>query len=167
MVDAVKGGGPDLVDPHDLGVDVAHLMTPDGEEILLRHGCRSVRLAVRSGTFLEGPVHLRYTLEGMRDLGHQLMTLRRLVGLRRLKRLPLTLFPPERRAPRWTVMLRVLDARDAGASQREMAEIILGGTRDWRRGSDYLRLRVQRLVRIARHFADGGYLALPKSRPPL
>lgn len=159
-----------LFDSGVLGVERTHLVSPAGEHLLLRTGARMVRLDLRTGTLLEGPVLLRFAIEGMRDLGHKLMTLRRLVGLRRLGRLPSTLFPPERRARRWIMTLRALDGRDSGASHRDLAEGLFGAdmTRsDWRSGTDYLRLRVQRLARLAERLRHGGYRDLLNAPSPI
>lgn len=58
----------------------------------------------------------------------------------------------------------------AGAPQRELAEGLFGPPltgRDWRGPSDYLRLRVQRLIRDAVHMRDGGYPGLLAGRDQL
>jgi hypothetical protein len=165
-------------DGHDDALDVSRLslrvtVVHDGEgreRLLLTDGSRSIRLDVRSGTLLAGPVRLRYLIEGFADLGHKLMTLRRLVALRRLGRLPASLFPGEQRAARWILILRVADALVAGASHRDIAVGLFGQARvgdDWRGQSDFLRLRVQRLARTASRLVDGGYLELLRDQPPL
>jgi hypothetical protein len=71
------------------------------------------------------------------------------------------LFARERRAARWILHLRVLDALDDGVTQREIGRTLfppVGG--QWRGRSDFLRLRVQRLVRNARALSAGGYREL-------
>jgi hypothetical protein len=60
-------------------------------------------------------------------------------------------------------MLRTLDAERVGANQREIAQGLVGPViveRDWRAGTDYLRLRVQRLVRASVAILSGDYLGL-------
>lgn len=155
---------PDALDIHCVGVEVLLVaVSGQGEQLLLRQAGRSIRLNVRSGTFDQGPVRLRYALEGFARLDPQLLTLRRLAGLWRMGRMPAELFPPERRAARWIELLRAHDALTQGASQREIAATLFGSQivhRDWRGTSDYLRLRVQRLAATARKLVDGGYREL-------
>lgn len=155
---------PASLDIRRVGLDVTLFAVP-GElrQLLLSDGNRHIHLALREGDFLNGPVRLRYALEGMVDLEPKLLTLRRLAGLSRLGRMPRELFPRDRRASRWIEMLRTLDAIGAGASHRDIARILYGCStvrRDWRTQSDYLRLRVQRLVRGSEIMARQGYLGL-------
>jgi hypothetical protein len=56
--------------------------------------------------------------------------------------------------------LQAYDAVGAGASHREIAAALFGERvvkEDWCSRSDYLRLRVQRLVRTADNLVNGGY----------
>lgn len=173
LVDAVSArtATVDLFDLTALGVSHRLVRDPMGRErLLLKEDLRMIRLDVRSGTLDDGPVLLRFALEGTRDLGFRLLTLRRLVGLRRLGRFPSGLFRPERRVPRWILMLRALDARAAGASHRAIAEILydsLARNAGWRQGSEALRLRVQRLVQTAVRSAEKLHLTVLRGRPPL
>lgn len=171
-VDALAAGRDPAgaIDARKMGVPCVVLVGPAGERMLWRDGARHLRLALREGSFLNGPVRLRYALEGLAGLDHQLLTLRRFVGLNRLGRLPAILYPKDRRADHWIRLIRVMDALAAGASQREIAEVLFGLARtrsDWRGRSDYLRLRVQRLVRTALQLRDGGYLELLRTRPAI
>jgi len=88
------------------------------------------------------------------------MTLRRLVTLLETGRFARSLFPSEPRAPRWLIALRAYDATTAGASQREIAEQLFEpryrGAR-WKTDDDFLRLRVSRLLRLARRMVPGEY----------
>jgi hypothetical protein len=133
------------------------------EHLVLSDGYRRIRIDVSDGSLRAGPVHLRYNLQGFTGIDPQILTLRRLFALYRLGRFARNLHPREPLAPRWLSALRVHDATAAGASQREIAAVIYGQKsamvgRD--NGSDFLRLRVQRLVRIGRRLVSGGYLAL-------
>jgi hypothetical protein len=171
-VDALGAASdPDALDVRRIGARALVLRDgPAKEQLLLRDGSRTLRLEVCSGTLLAGPVRLRYRIEGLAELSPKLMTLRRLVALRRLGRFPANLFPAERRAARWTLLIRALDALAAGASHREIAAGLFGERRtdsEWRTHSDYLRLRVQRLARTASALVDGGYLALLGERRQL
>jgi hypothetical protein len=171
-VDAISAapGALDTLDLCKAGVEVIVLGTPaDRSEILLRDGSRHIRLTVREGSLLEGPVRLRYVLEGFEDLERKLLTLRRLAALWRLGRMPARLFPRDLRASRWIEMLRTLDALRSGASQRDIAEGLFGTrqvSRDWRAGSDYLRLRIQRLVRTSERIARTDYCRLLRDSRP-
>ncbi len=161
---SARDGQPDSLDIRTTGVDVTLLNISGAEQhLVLSEGARHIHLAVRSGSLLEGPVRLRYALDGFADLETKLLTLRRLAALWRLGRMPAELFPRDTRAPRWIEMLRTIDALQAGAEQREIAEALYGSSavrEDWRGQSDYLRLRVQRLVRSSEAMVEGGYLRL-------
>ncbi|WP_425465962.1 DNA -binding domain-containing protein [Nitrospirillum amazonense] len=99
----------------------------------------------------------------MRDIDCKVLALRRLSMCRRLGRLPRSLYAREPSAIRWVAKLRAFDAVSAGATQREIATALVGERRtatEWSGRSDYLRLRVQRLVRDGRRLSRGGYRAL-------
>ncbi|MBC9035138.1 DUF2285 domain-containing protein [Sphingomonas sp. JC676] len=161
---SAREGQPDSLDIRTAGVEVTLLNISGAEQhLVLSEGARQIHLAVRSGSLLEGPVRLRYALDGFADLETKLLTLRRLAALWRLGRMPAELFPRDTRAPRWIEMLRTIDALQAGAEQREIAEALYGSSavrEEWRGRSDYLRLRVQRLVRSSEAMVEGGYLRL-------
>lgn len=159
-----RAGDPDSLDVRTAGIDITFVAARRApSQLLLSQGPRHIRLAVREGSLLDGPVRLRYALEGLATLEPRLLTLRRLAALWRLGRMPAQLFPPDPRASRWIEMLRTLDALRLGASQQEIARALVGAAiieRDWRSGSDYLRSRVQRLVRSSQAMADRDYLRL-------
>jgi hypothetical protein len=74
--------------------------------------------------------------------------------------MPLSLYMPVPQVNRWIDKLRAVDAVNAGASQREIAVALYGERRvaiEWSRGSDSLRLRVQRLIRDGMRMVRGGY----------
>lgn len=76
------------------------------------------------------------------------------------RRLRASLYRPERRAARWMMALQAFDAMQAGASHRQIAGALFGEAtvrEDWSGRSDYLRLRVQRLLRFAERLVKGGY----------
>jgi hypothetical protein len=164
----VAEGDPDGLDLGRVGCFSALLKGEDPlEHVLLSDGLRSLQLDVAGGTMLAGPVRLRFRLEGLRAIEPSLLTLRRLAALDRLGRMPQKLFPAERRALRWILALRALDARRHGASQREVAEALFGPERartDWNAGSDYLRSQVRRLLRFGVRMSRGGWREL--LRPP-
>jgi hypothetical protein len=137
---------------------------PDrGECVVLSDGYRHIRIDVLSGTLQEGPVCLFYDLHGFVGVEAKILTLRRFLALCRLGRFASNLHPRNRFAPRWLAALRVYDAVWQGVSQRDIASTLFGEkliatSRD--SGSDFLRLRVQRLVRVGRKMVAGGYLSL-------
>jgi hypothetical protein len=134
-----------------------------GEHLALSDGYRRIRIDVIRGTLCEGPVHLRYELKGLASVESKILTLRRLLALCRLGRFARDLHPQERLAPRWVAALRVYDAVREGASRRQVAAVMYGeksATVGEESGSDFLRLRIQRLARVGRYMAAGGYRTL-------
>ena len=109
-------------------------------------------------TLLGGPLLIEHRLTGLQSLGPRLAALRQLAVLAKKGELPASLMPRERRAEQRILELRVADALQAGASQREMAQRLFGSavaSDRWRLESNAYRLRIQRLVRRARQrFAD-------------
>lgn len=145
----------------------AHLATTvrtrDGESLLLSDGLHSVRLDLRGASLEQGPVRLRYDLEGFVALDAPLLVVRRLRALVAARRFSRSLHPLERKAGRFILVLRTFDALQAGASQREIAAELLsaGAARErWRVEAPSLRSQVQRLVREARTMACGRYAQL-------
>jgi hypothetical protein len=129
-----------------------------GEQLLLAEGPRCIRIEVRAGTVLAGPVRLVYDLQGFETLDARLHMLRQLLALHRLGRLPSSLFPAEPRARHWAMALQAFDGRRAGASQREIAIVLFGVARvmsEWSKGDD-MHKRVSRLLRTADRLISGG-----------
>lgn len=137
------------------------------EHVLFSDGCHHLQLMLNAGTLLSGPVRLRCTITDWRFTEESLLAVRRLMQLHRFGRLPHKLYPADTRAPRWIEKLRAFDGVCAGASHREIAAILLGEREvreNWNGHSDYLRLRIQRLVRDAWRMVRGGYRDLLRSR---
>lgn len=135
------------------------------QHLLISDGIRSVRLDLMSGPLLSGPVTLDYVIGGFASAEPPVLVLRRLLALVRTGRFGRGLHPPDVRAARRVLLLRANDALAAGASQRELAEHLLGleaGAKRWRIAAPTLRSSVQRLARGARLLAKGGYLELLK-----
>jgi hypothetical protein len=149
----------DLADLGGLGVVV--VVGEGCEHVAISDGPRRIRIDVVAGTMLAGPVRLRYRLEGFDGTEAKLLTLRRLLALRRLGRFARGLFPREQSAGRWILSLRAWDGHAAGASHWDIAACLFSADRsDWRKQSDFLHLRVQRLVRTGRMMTTGGYRRL-------
>lgn len=157
---------PDVFDVMNIPGSVLVLKHVSGaEHLLIGDGRCQLRLDVRSGTVLHGPVRLRYDLTGTAAVETKLLTLRRLLALLRLGHIPRTLVPTDRRARRWMMALRAWDAQMAGAAHRDIAAALFGQATvdaDWTRGSGYLRCRVQRLIRLGNKLVRGGYRQLLK-----
>ena len=132
----------------------------DGREehwLLADHG-HHVRIDLRRGSLNEGCVALRFQISGFPRCRAQLASLERLVSLTELGRWPARNPPPERRAERWALMLRVHDAVASGASHRAIAECLfdLYDLPRWRVNAPSWRRRVQRLAEAARQLAGEG-----------
>ncbi|MEP9360034.1 DUF2285 domain-containing protein [Sphingomonas sp. KR3-1] len=130
---------------------------------MLTDGLHQLRLDVRGGTLTRGPVRLHFEFEGLAEIDAALLTLRRLVAVDRRGKIPLGLFAKEPRAGRWIAAARALDAREAGASQRDVAETLFGGERvraDWAGSSDYLRSQVRRMLAFGTRMRSSGWRAL-------
>lgn len=157
-------GGMDAFDVRRFETMATVLRQSDGgEALLIDDGERRLQIAVAGGTLLDGPVRLTYRLAGFAGLEPGILSLRRLGQLHRLGRLPRQLFPPEPRAGRWLAMLRAYEGWRSGAGYRDIAAALFGSAavrEDWAGRSDYLRLRVQRLLRGARQLLAGGYRKL-------
>ena len=157
-------GDPDALDLTSLALPVMVVRTDDGEQqVVVADGIRRLRFAVEQGDVLAGTVvcHLRFPPRSSGVAAS--VGLGQLIGLRDHGRLPRSLVRAGSKTARWLQILRALDARRAGASQRDIAVLLFGEARvreDWSGASDYMRMRVQRLVRAAEHMVDGGYRAL-------
>lgn len=154
-------GDADAFDLLSIPHPVTVLRSLDGEHVLICDGPRSLRLDVVAGSLLSGPVRLSYCMSGFAGVEAKVMTLRRLLALERLGRLPSALFPPESKARRLGMVLRAYDGMRAAASQREIAIGLFGEEHvraDWEAG--YLRTRIQRLNRTAERMIGGGYRVL-------
>jgi hypothetical protein len=133
------------------------------EALLLDDGEHQIQLDIRSGTLGNGPVRLRYVVEGNHAVDAKLRTLTRLRALQRLGRFPTSLFPLETGAVKWALALQAYDGWAAGASHREIGIALYSARRvaeDWDGASDFLRLRVRRLISFARKMVDGEYKKL-------
>jgi hypothetical protein len=133
------------------------------EYLLLSDGTRSLRLDIIGSSLASGPVRLDYRLAGFSGLEPRLLVLRRLLALWARGTLAGPLYPFWPRAGRHVLLLRAHDALAAGASQREIAAILLSREarqERWRVEAPTLRSRVQRLVRGARGLGGDGYLSL-------
>lgn len=133
------------------------------EMVVLSEGGHQIQLDVGEGTLAAGPVRLRYQVGGFDKVEAKVRTISRLASLRHLGRFARGLFPAEAAAPRWISALQAYDGMAAGASQREIAAVVFGEKlvrEEWKGRSDFLRLRVQRMITYSRNMVDGGYKQL-------
>jgi hypothetical protein len=172
-------------DPHTLSVTAVPACKPDPDTLLLRDiepwltiatdghgrehvllsdGWQHIRLDVEEGRISgHEAVHLEYRLAGLASADSMVSTLQRFLGLCRQRRFVPALFPRDPRIARGLEVLRISDALEHGASQRDIAMALVGEERlerDWAGASDALRSRVKRLIRHARDMAGGGYREL-------
>lgn len=161
---APDSAGEDALDPAALHAWMTIVGDRSGREhVVLSDGWRHIRLDVDSGSLRTGnPVVLRYRIEGQASARAVMLPLQRFLHLCRHRTFARSLFLPDLRMPRWIALLRVHDAIAAGASQREIAEVLFGkaAAKDWRGASESWRYRMRRLVGDARRMAAGGYRAL-------
>ena len=165
-----RTGNAEGFDVRALGLPSLVVTSAIGDQhVLIADGARRLRLAVSKGDVLAGPVLLHLKLPS-RDYGAAcLASVRDLLILRDTGRLPPGGKAGARRAERWLGVIRALDARRAGASQKQIAALLFGEGRvaqDWSGASDYMRMRVQRLVRSAEQMAAGRYRAAFGLRSP-
>lgn len=156
-------GDPDGVDVAALPVPATILQDPLGEELALHSAETTIRLSVVAGTLLTGPVRLTFHLEGRDGLPARILALRQLEALLRTGRVPKALWTPAGSPDRAMLVLQTLNALAAHQSTRAIASSLFGedrASRDWNHESDYLRMKVRRLIARARQLAEGGYLDL-------
>lgn len=134
------------------------------EHVLLSDGWHHIRLDVVEGSLAgREVVRFDYRLGGIAAAEGLIPTLRRFLALCRMQRFPTAMFPIDPRMERCLDMLRVHDALEEGASQRDIAGVLFGEERitaEWTGASDSLRSRVRRLVTDARAMACGNYRRL-------
>ncbi|SDF10380.1 DUF2285 domain-containing protein [Rhodospira trueperi] len=156
-----QASGPETLDLRRLALPIAMLRQPDGRlHLLILDGPRRLQIEVVVTRLFRDPVRLLIPVWPPLEDEPRVLALRRFLHLRAAGALPDQLYRPERRGLRWADMLRAHDARLAGASHREIAAALFGQERvrdDWAGSSDYLRLRVQRLVRAGDRMVGGGY----------
>lgn len=109
-----------------------------GEHLLVDRADMAVRLDVIDGTVLAGPVSLHFDIPDDRHLEARLATIRAFA----------TAIPPGRphlQLARRVHALHAVDARDAGASLREIADLILGPG-DWPGDGEHRKSLVRRMI---------------------
>lgn len=157
----------DAFDLQQLPTPAAILKDRQGEELACYCKNATVRLSIRSGTLLEGPVRLSYHITGLHELDHRSLALRQFDALMRLGRVPKTLVTTRPPTARRLHLIRTLNALAQTTTPRCIAAELFGNnlvTRDWNHESDYLRMRTRRLIERASDLISGGYLTLFRQR---
>ncbi|NGM49382.1 DUF2285 domain-containing protein [Caulobacter sp. 602-2] len=156
-----RGGETDAIDIRRLPLATVVVSNAAGtHQVMVADGVRRLRFAVIGGDVLGGAIRLLYPLPAKGKGGAGLDGVRRLLALRDTGRLPAAAAGVRGRPLRWLAALRAFDARQRGASQREIACLLFGAARvseDWTSQSAYMRMRIQRLVRSSQHLVAGGY----------
>lgn len=120
----------------------------DREHLLIKHGSILARLDVLSGTISRGPVTLTFELPDDHRLDTQIAAVRAFCGA------PSTRHHHVRTAGK-LLALQAVDARNAGASLRATADMVLGPG-DWPGDGDYRKSHVRRLLTTGtRMIAEG------------
>lgn len=156
---------PEVIDPAQLAPWLTLVEASTGQQYgVISDGWHHIRFDVEGARFTSGqPLLLHFVLSGQRGASRRLMPLKRFLHFCRHRAFPGPLYPIDARTNRALEVLRVHDALAAGASQREIAEIMFGREMldiGWNGHSDFLRSKVRRLVRQARRLAQGGFRTL-------
>ena len=132
----VFGAGARIFDAHT--ADVRVLRGPSGEHLITDRGGEPVRLDVIEGTTVAGPVMLRFDVADDDRLDVRIAAVRALRYTASTGRRHIQL-------ARKLLALQAVDARDAGASLREIAELLLGSG-EWPGDGEHRKSNVRRLV---------------------
>lgn len=161
----VEPADPDHINLDRLRQWLTVCVDGDGREhAVLSDGLRHIRMDCDRGSLCGATsVLLRYRLQGTVSAEPLILPLRRFLYLHRYGRFSPKLFPADGRIDRWLTVLRVHDAARAGASHREIAEVLFGrervpSGRAWK--SEALNARVDRLAGEAHRMAAGAYRSL-------
>lgn len=130
------------------------------EHCLASNGFHSLRFDIRGGSIRQGPVGLRYQVEGVGSALRTLPLVGQLVAICRTGSFPHRIFAPVPRAGRHVLALRAFDAMAMGASHRKVAIELVDrdcGAPRWRDEMPSARTRSQRLAKLARAMASGGW----------
>jgi hypothetical protein len=130
------GVGARLFDPRSAIIRKAH--GPRGEHLLVDHGGEIIRLDVVEGSSIAGPVTLQFDLADDDRFDGQLAAMSAL-------RAAVPAAGRHVRLARRLLPLHALDAREAGASLREIANLLFGPG-EWPGDGEHRKSRVRRLL---------------------
>jgi hypothetical protein len=150
----------DSIDLSALSCAVTILRLPGEEHVRLSDGARSIQFFVREGSVLDGPIQVRFALNGHGVLAPRLDTMRRFAALVRTKRFPHSLFAPPPHAVWWAQALTAFDAAQIGLPRRDIATRLFGveaTAKHWLAESEWMRSRVRRALQMGENLVNGGY----------
>lgn len=150
-----SGGHARLFDGQS--ADVRTLRGSHCEHLVIDHGDEVIRLDVIDGTVAAGPVTLRFDLPDDDRLEMQLSALHAL-------RAPASVLRSHEQLARRLLALQAIDARDAGASLREVADTILGPG-DWPGDGEHRKSLVRRMIAAGDRIIRAGPAGLLLDRP--
>lgn len=133
-------------------VEVRIVRAPQSEHLLIDCGGDLCRLDVVEGTVAAGPVALRFDLADDDRLGSQIAVIKTF-------RAAAASEPRYGRVARRLLALHAVDARDAGASLRETADILFGPG-EWPGDGEHRKSLVRRLLVAGERFIREGPRAI-------
>lgn len=128
--------------------EARHLRGRNAEHLVIDRGSEVIRLDVIDGTVAAGPVSLQFDLLDDDRLDRQLSTIRAL-------RAPAPVARRHVQLARRLLALHAIDARDAGASLREVADAVLGRG-DWPGDGEHRKSLVRRMIATGDHMICAG-----------
>lgn len=142
-----------------LGLPMGATVLREGryEHVLIADGVRQLRMQLCGVSVLSGPVALEFRHRGLEHMRSCILALERLTALWRWRRFPAPLFRVDPVVARWVRALRALDARRAGAGQRDIVIAVLGEKFADERSFDSSRKTVARLLRLAEQRLEMGW----------
>lgn len=126
---------------------------PPVERVLIECGGEAVRLDIVDGTIVGGPVLLHFNMLDDDTVEDRIGAIRMLRGHRRVRR--------HVQLARRLSALHAIDARDTGASLKEIAKIVLAPG-DWPGDGDHRKSLVRRLVASGERMLRDGPRAILK-----
>ncbi len=142
-VRAVSGGLSPTDWLFDPGYHTSRIVTDSAcEHVRIDHASHVLRLDVIEGTLTDGPVHLQAELGIGQGLAAQVAAA---LTLRELMSGQITPHASHDREAAALLRLWAFDARQAGTSLREIANLLLGAG-DWPGDGEYRKSRARRLV---------------------
>jgi hypothetical protein len=131
------------------------------EHAVLSDGRHHVRIDVESGSLLAGtPVVLHFHISGILTAEEKILPLRRLIALVRQRRIGRSLVVRDRKLSRHVLALRTFDGLVAGATRREIAEVLFDLSAASPEVQESLHSRVRRLVGETRRLRAGAWRML-------
>lgn len=152
---------PQLLSLDGMRCHVAVIEDEDTQHVLFCDEGRFLQLEVHGP--LTGAVLLTPALLLAEEAPSRLIALRRLSDLVARRSLRPELYPPERRAARFMMMIKALDGAIMNLCRRDIAVRLFGVervTKEWSDPGNHMRDQVRRAIRSGRRMMAGGYRRL-------